>query len=139
MNPIQKIHKVLNHMVIEALEKAKTKGQLNYQQIPEFVIEVPKDNGHGDFACNVAMLLARQARMAPRQIAEIISNHIDPQAEEVLEKIEVAGAGFINFFLNNHWLYEIPEMVVGMGERFGDNPRTNKKGPGRICQCQSHW
>ncbi|HZK86513.1 MAG TPA: arginine--tRNA ligase [Syntrophomonas sp.] len=114
-------------MIIVALEKAKIQGQLNYQQIPEFVIEVPKDSGHGDFACNVAMLLARQARMAPRQIAEIIISHIDLQAEEVLEKIEVAGAGFINFFLNNNWLYDIPEMVVRMGERFGDNPRVNKK------------
>lgn len=127
MNPIRKLQEGLNQMIIVALEKAKIQGQLNYQQIPEFVIEVPKDSGHGDFACNVAMLLARQARMAPRQIAEIIISHIDLQAEEVLEKIEVAGAGFINFFLNNHWLYDIPEMVVRMGERFGDNPRVNKK------------
>ena len=127
MNPIHKLQEGLNQMIIVALEKAKIQGQLNYQQIPEFVIEVPKDSGHGDFACNVAMLLARQARMAPRQIAEIIISHIDLQAEEVLEKIEVAGAGFINFFLNNHWLYDIPEMVVRMGERFGDNPRVNKK------------
>lgn len=127
MNPIHKLQEGLNQMIIVALEKAKIQGQLNYQQIPEFVIEVPKDSGHGDFACNVAMLLARQARMAPRQIAEIIISHIDLQAEEVLEKIEVAGAGFINFFLNNNWLYDIPEMVVRMGERFGDNPRVNKK------------
>ena len=127
MNPIRKLQEDLNQMIIVALEKAKIQGQLNYQQIPEFVIEVPKDSGHGDFACNVAMLLARQARMAPRQIAEIIISHIDLQTEEVLEKIEVAGAGFINFFLNNHWLYDIPEMVVRMGERFGDNPRVNKK------------
>lgn len=126
MNPIQKIKEELAHMVIEALEKARDSGQLNYELIPEFVIEVPKDSGHGDFACNVAMLLARQARMAPRRIAEIITDYIIIN-EKFLEKVEVAGAGFINFFLNNKWLYEIPEMVVRMADHFGENPKVNKK------------
>lgn len=127
MNPIQKLKAVLNQMIIEALEKAKSEGQLNYELIPDFVIEVPKDSGHGDFACNAAMLMARQARLAPRKIAEIISSHIDLSKVDVLDKIEVAGAGFINFFLNNSWLYDIPELVISMGERFGDNLRINKK------------
>jgi arginyl-tRNA synthetase len=126
MNPIQKIKEELARMVIEALEKARNSGQLNYELIPEFVIEVPKDSGHGDFACNVAMLLARQARMAPRRIAEMITGYIIIN-EKFLEKVEVAGAGFINFFLNDVWLYEIPEMVVRMADHFGENPRVNKK------------
>ncbi|NLV22645.1 MAG: arginine--tRNA ligase [Syntrophomonadaceae bacterium] len=126
MNPIQNIKKELARLVIEALEKARDCGQLDYQLPPEFVIEVPKDSGHGDFACNAAMLLARQARMAPRQIAEIIISHID-RKENFLAKVEVAGAGFINFFLNNNWLHEIPAMVIGMGDHFGENPRLNKK------------
>ncbi|MBP1762579.1 MAG: Arginyl-tRNA synthetase, partial [Firmicutes bacterium] len=126
MNPIQKIKEELARMVIEALEKARDSGQLNYELIPEFVIEVPKDSGHGDFACNVAMLLARQARMAPRRIAEMITGYIIIN-EKFLEKVEVAGAGFINFFLNDNWLYEIPEMVVKMADHFGENPRVNKK------------
>jgi arginyl-tRNA synthetase len=126
MNPIQKIKEELACMVIEALEKAQESGQLNYQQIPEFVIEVPKDSGHGDFACNAAMLMARQARMAPRQIAEIITTHINSQGN-LVGKVEVAGAGFINFFLNDSWLYEIPDMVIRMGNRFGENPRLHKK------------
>ena len=126
MNPIQNIKKELARLVIEALEKAQDSGQLNCQQIPEFVIEVPKDSGHGDFACNAAMLLARQARMAPRQIAEIVIGHIEDRGN-FLAKVEVAGAGFINFFLDNSWLNDIPALVIGMGERFGDNPRVNKK------------
>lgn len=126
MNPIQKIKEDLGHLVVEALEKAKDSGQLNYQEIPEFVIEVPKDSGHGDFACNAAMLLARQARIAPRQIAGIIIEHIDSQVS-FLDKVETAGAGFINFFLDKSWLYEIPAMVLNMDGCFGENPRVGKK------------
>lgn len=126
MNPIQKITKELAFMVTEALVAARDCGQLVFQQIPEFVIEVPKDSGHGDFACNAAMLLARQARMAPRHIAEIITAHMKNQGV-LVEKVEVAGAGFINFFLNDSWLYEIPDMVIRMANRFGENPRLHKK------------
>jgi len=126
MNPIHKIKEELARMVIEALEKARDSGQLNYEMIPEFVIEVPKDSGHGDFACNVAMLLARQAHMAPRRIAEIITSYVIMN-EKFLEKVEIAGAGFINFFLNDSWLYEIPEMVIRMADHFGESPRVNKK------------
>ncbi|HPT70481.1 MAG TPA: arginine--tRNA ligase, partial [Syntrophomonas sp.] len=126
MNPIHKIKEELARMVFEALEKARDSGQLNYELIPEFVIEVPKDSGHGDFACNVAMLLARQAHMAPRRIAEIITSYIIMN-EKFLEKVEIAGAGFINFFLNDSWLYEIPEMVIRMADHFGESPRVNKK------------
>ncbi len=127
MNPIQKLRDNINTIIIEALKKAQADGVLQFQAIPEFVIEVPKDIGHGDFASNVAMLMAREARMAPKKIAEIISERIEPQTIEFLEKIEVAGAGFINFFLNDDWLHEIPELVCGMGEKFGNNPRLNKR------------
>lgn len=127
MNPIQELRKEINNIIIEALEKAKAEGLLEFQTIPEFVIEVPKDSGHGDFASNVAMLMAREARMAPRKIAEIISTRINLPAIESLEKVEVAGAGFINFFLNNNWLYKIPELVNRMGGQFGNNPRLHKR------------
>lgn len=127
MNPIQKLREDLNNIIIEALQQAKAEGLLAFTTIPEFVIEVPKDSGHGDFASNVAMLMAREARMAPRKIAEIISARIDPLNLDNLEKVEVAGAGFINFFLNNNWLYKIPELVNRMGQQFGNNPSLHKR------------
>ena len=127
MNPIQKLREDLNKIIIEALEQAKSEGVLDFQVLPEFVIEVPKDSDHGDFASNVAMLMAREARMAPRKIAEIICARIDLLSVASLEKVEIAGAGFINFFLNNNWLYKIPELVNRMGEQFGNNPSLHKK------------
>jgi len=127
MDPIQKLRESLKGLLISALEKSRADGLFTFDILPDFVIEVPRDEGHGDFASNVAMLMAKQARMAPRKIAEIISEQIDKNQMPELEKIEVAGAGFINFFLNQSWLYQLPELVLEMGDRYGSSPRKNHK------------
>ena len=125
MNPIQELKDSLQQALVHALEYAKNEGAINYEQVPEFVIEVPADKGHGDFAANIAMLLARQARMAPRKIAELIVRHLT--MAQPVEKVEVAGAGFINFFLNPSWLYEIPALVGKLGGAYGNSPRLQRK------------
>ena len=125
MNPIQELKDSLQQALVHALEYARDEGAINYEQVPEFVIEVPADKGHGDFAANIAMLLARQARMAPRKIAELIVRHLT--MAQPVEKVEVAGAGFINFFLNPSWLYEIPALVSNMGGAYGNSPRLGRK------------
>lgn len=126
MNPIQELRDKLNNMILKALKKAREEELLQFQHIPGFVIEVPKDNNHGDFASNVAMLLAREARMKPRQIAQIICNQMPEHTQEI-DKIEVAGAGFINFFVSKEWLYDIPALVTAMGDQYGNNPPLNKR------------
>ena len=80
-------------------------------------LEVPKDKQHGDFACNLAMVLAKSLHMAPRAIAEALAARIHP--DEDLEKIEVAGAGFINFYLTANWLYETMRQIELAGENYG--------------------
>ena len=117
MNPVQELHNFLKKVIIEAIETCRGQGLLSYNQLPDFVIEVPREKGHGDFACNIAMLLAREARMAPRKIAEAIVANINTESHERIEKIEVAGPGFINIFLNHSWLYDIPLIVAKMGNR----------------------
>jgi arginyl-tRNA synthetase (EC 6.1.1.19) len=97
MDPVQKIKRSLAQLVSEALEEARGQKLLSFATAPDFVIEVPREKGHGDFACNAAMLLARQARMAPRQIAEILVGVIKAGSLAGVEKVEAAGAGFINF------------------------------------------
>jgi len=119
MNPIQTIRDSIKTVMTNALEKARETGKLSYQSMPEFVIEVPREKGHGDFACNVAMVMAREARMAPRKIADIILEMIDDHPLETIEKIEVAGAGFINIFLDRTWLYPLPARVYQLGARYG--------------------
>ncbi len=75
-------------------------------EIPAFAIEVPKDKGNGDYAINLAMMLARAAKSNPRAIAEKIVEGIDKEALGA-EKIEIAGPGFINFYLDKKYLYNV--------------------------------
>jgi len=127
MDPIQKLRDGLRNLLVSALEKSREEGLITFDSLPDFVIEVPRDEGHGDFASNVAMLMAKQARMAPRMIAEIIKGQIDRKIMPELENVEIAGAGFINFFLDQSWLYQLPALVIGMGDRYGSSPRQNQK------------
>jgi arginyl-tRNA synthetase len=125
LNPIQVLKNGLHELIVTALEQARAEGKINFDQIPEFVIEVPADREHGDFAANIAMLLARQARMAPRKIAEIIVAGMAPDAQ--VERVEIAGAGFINFFLNLSWLYQVPALVAEMGSQYGNSASLGQK------------
>lgn len=127
MDPIQQLREDLRNLIIRAAENARSQQLLSFDNLPDFVIEVPREGGHGDFATNIAMLLAKQARMAPRRIAEIISAQADKELMPELDRVEVAGAGFINFFLNQTWLYKLPSRVIAMGDRYGSSPRRNLK------------
>ena len=108
MNPIESIQQSIRDKITDAVNQAVKANLLTVDTIPDFVVEVPREKEHGDFAVNIAMLLARQARMAPRKIAEILVGVMKQNPDPQLEKIEVAGAGFINFFLSKAWLYEVP-------------------------------
>ncbi len=80
-------------------------------------LEVPKDKQHGDFACNIAMVLAKALKKAPRQIAETVVSHIS--TDEDIKQIEIAGAGFINFYLTPNWLYKTMEEIEKQGKDYG--------------------
>ncbi len=86
---------------------------------PEFVVERTRSRDHGDFACNLAMLLARAARTNPRQLATQLVDALP--ASDLVDKVEVAGPGFINFFLSpGAWHAEITR-TLDEGERYGRN------------------
>lgn len=117
----------LKEIVIAAIRKAVDDKALNVEQIPEFYLEVPQDSNHGDFAANAAMLLARGAKMAPRKIAEIIVNHMDID-ETLIQKVEVAGPGFINFFLKPTWANGVISDILELKSDFGrDDIGKSKK------------
>lgn len=80
-------------------------------------LEVPKAKSHGDFACNIAMVLAKQLKTAPRKIADAITANIDKSGD--IKDIEVAGAGFINFYLAPDWLYRTMESIEKDGSDYG--------------------
>src|SRR5712692_10515476 len=79
--------------------------------------EVPRQTEHGDYATNVAMQLARAAKKAPRQIAEAIVRHFPPIPE--VDRVEIAGPGFLNVFLSPAWCASTLRDVLDAGERYG--------------------
>ncbi len=88
----------LQELILSAAKNAHEKGDLPSADIPEIEIEEPRADAHGDFSCNIAMVSASVQKMAPRKIAEAIVAHLkDPR--KMIEKTEIAGPGFINFFL----------------------------------------
>lgn len=101
-----------------AVRAAKEAGALEYSLLPDFVVEVPREKDHGDFASNIAMLLAKEAKRPPRQIAEIILNHMDTTYSFIKEAL-VAGPGFINFVLRPSWLYPAMETADRADKLFG--------------------
>lgn len=101
----------------QAVENAARSGAFSVEAIPDFALEIPPQKEFGDFAANVAMLLTRQAKKAPRLIAEAIIKHMDKP--DWLERTEIAGPGFINFYLKATWLYDALAKVITAGEQYG--------------------
>ena len=85
---------------------------VNYQ------VETPREKANGDFSTNAAMLLTKIAKKAPRMIAEELVSKMDCNGTYI-EKVEIAGPGFINFYLNKNWLYDVINLVEKMGNRYG--------------------
>ncbi|WP_188207645.1 arginine--tRNA ligase [Alkalibacillus aidingensis] len=117
MNIVGQIEKQLK----EGIEQAVIKAELaSPEEMPEVVLETPKDKAHGDYATNMAMQLARIAKKNPRQIAEEIVANIDQEAASVKE-IEIAGPGFINFFMDTSYLTDVIETIFDQGSDYGQS------------------
>lgn len=117
-NIVQKAKEEIKDVVLKALNEAKKEGLLNFESIPEVEVEEPKEKQHGDLATNFAMVMAREAKMAPRKIAEIIASKMNTSGT-FIEKVEIAGPGFINFFLNQNFLIETLKLIHKRGKDYG--------------------
>ncbi|GAE31270.1 arginine--tRNA ligase [Alkalihalobacillus hemicellulosilyticus] len=116
MNSVEQMKQQLKEEITNAVKAAQLADD---QTIPECILESPKDKAHGDYATNMAMQLARIAKQAPRAIAEQIVEHLD-QARASIEKVEIAGPGFINFYMDKAYLREVVPTVLKAGERYGE-------------------
>lgn len=101
-----------------AAQSAINKGEFVEAELPAFAIEVPSNRDHGDYAVNAAMVWARAFRKAPRAIAETLVNNIDLDGTYI-DRCEIAGPGFINFFLNNKYYADIVSDVKTKGSDYG--------------------
>ena len=86
--------------------------------VPDFALETPKNVGHGDFACNAALLLAKPLRRPPREIAEALVLRIRA-SEAPVERVEVAGPGFVNLWLADQRWRALLQRVLAEGARYG--------------------
>lgn len=107
----------IHSLLSEAFRKAKEGGELKTSDLPPLVIEVPKDAAHGDFASNLALVLARSEGKPPRKLAETLLARL-PKTDDV-ESVAIAGPGFLNFTLSRgYWQKRLREAIAA-GERFG--------------------
>lgn len=107
----------LTSLISSALDAARESGALQMENTPEITLERPRDEGHGDWACTVAMRCAKEAKKNPREIAAAI---VDSLPENTLvEKVEIAGPGFINFYLKNDAMQDVITKVRTQGEDYG--------------------
>ncbi|WP_182200774.1 arginine--tRNA ligase [Paraliobacillus salinarum] len=123
MNSVQQIEAALKTEIKQAVIKAELATEA---ELPTIVLEKPKEKAHGDYATNIAMQLARIAKKAPRQIAEDIVAHLDKQKAAVID-IEIAGPGFINFFMDNSYLTNLIPVILKEKEAFGKTNTGNGK------------
>jgi len=117
MNIVEQVKDRLKEEVKQAVLKAELAQE---EQIPEVVLETPKDKAHGDYSTNMAMQLARVAKKAPRMIAEAIIENFD-KSKASIEKIEIAGPGFINFYMDNSYLTDVIPTVLNAGSAYGES------------------
>lgn len=115
---VKQTQDTLKKIITDAVTKAMDCGDLPEGDIPQFIIEVPSNKANGDFSSNVAMAGARTFRRAPRMIAENIVNNID-LTDTFFEKVEIAGPGFLNFFLSQRYYSEILKDLFACGEDYG--------------------
>jgi arginyl-tRNA synthetase len=115
MNVLEQVKNDLKEAIIEAALKTNL---VTADQMPDLVLEVPKDKLHGDFATNIAMQLTRIAKQNPRAIAEKLIAEID-KGKAHIANIEIAGPGFINFHLDKSFIYPVVGQVLSQGENYG--------------------
>ena len=115
----------IQELVSQALGYLKRDGELQIEPGPDPEVERTRSREHGDYACNVALVLARQIGMKPRDLAELIRSRL-PDSRRV-EKVEIAGPGFLNFFASPHYLRVVVREILRGGEHYGHAPAGSRE------------
>ncbi len=122
---------ILVKLLEQSIQAGIDKGFLPPVAPPRIEVELTRDPGHGDYASNIAMILASQAKKNPREIAKTLLEGIEDR-DGVLEKVEIAGPGFLNFFVREGGLTTLLDAVERQGDRYG----SSDLGKGRRVQVE---
>ncbi|MDQ7015004.1 MAG: arginine--tRNA ligase [Gammaproteobacteria bacterium] len=107
----------LQDLIGQAIHQLQERGQIDIDTLPKILISDSRNPEHGDFACNVAMMLAKLAKKAPRQLAQMIIEALPESAR--VSKVVIAGPGFINFFQAADNLYAVVPKILTAAENYG--------------------
>ena len=117
-NAINEIHGQIREIIMAAMGRAVADEVIPAVPAPAFSIETPADPSHGDFASNAAMISAKAFRLPPRKIAELLTERMDFTGTYV-ERVEVAGPGFINFFVGRRYFSNVLTGIRSDGADYG--------------------
>ena len=116
---------IIRRTVLDAAKKAFEKGALPSDQTPNMEVEEPRHSSHGDLSTNFAMVSASVQKMPPRKIAERLVSYIEIGG--LIEKVEVAGPGFINFFLSNKAWQPVVDEILEQDKSYGNSDVGKKE------------
>ena len=123
--------KSLTELISDAVGRCMDKGLLRSGEVPPLILESPKDKHHGDYATNIAMVMTAREGKPPKEVARIIMSQLEDE-DSIIEKAEIGGPGFINFYLKETVWYSILEEVEREGLHFG----KGRIGKGRRVQVE---
>lgn len=116
---------IIKEKITLALARLIEEERIEDVDIPQFTIERTRDSKHGDLACNIALILAKKIKIRPLDLAKLICNEITDDL--CIKKTEIAGPGFINFFLSQNTQTEIINTILSKADNFGSNESGNNE------------
>lgn len=116
------IKAILSDAIVKTAQQAIAAGVVKEGTLPEVLLTVPPKKEFGDFATNFAMQSARALRCNPRVLAQYIVDHLDCA---YVKRMEIAGPGFLNFYLDPDWVYDMLAHIVEAGENYGNLPKAS--------------
>jgi arginyl-tRNA synthetase len=123
--------KTLTELIYDSIRRCMDKELLNSREIPPLVLESPREKDYGDYATNIAMVMTAREGKPPQEVARIILSQFEDE-DGVIEKAEIAGPGFINFYLKDKVWYSVLKEIGRKKKNFG----RGKIGEGRRVQIE---
>ena len=121
------MRETLTAAITAVIESAMADGRVRLEAVPQVSVERPRDPSHGDWATNIALVAAKPAGMAPRDLAAIVAAGLVERLGADAEAVEIAGPGFINIRLARGVLADVVGRVRSERERYGAGPRTGRR------------
>lgn len=117
-NAVNDAKSEIREIIMSALGILVTDSKIPAEPLPSFQITIPQDSAHGDFSANVALVSAKALKTNPRALASLIVENAVLEGTS-FDKIEVAGPGFLNFFLGGKWFSNVVKNTITLGDDYG--------------------